>query len=754
MDDSLTTPLRPDPGHVLPDGTAAEISVTPGAQRAAGRWAMTAFIVSVVASVVWVGLGLSRGDSVRGLRPFGIQVIEFALAGILIAGVGLLIATRRPDNRTWIPLALMTAAGVQGAMGEYAILALLRQPHTLPGGDAAVWVSSWTFTIFLAAFATILHIFPTGRPLPGWWRWAVWVAPVGAAAFAVALAITPGFSENVPAGAPGPIHNPLGLTGVGPLLDVLHAVATVAFAGSTLIGLASLVTRFRRGTADERQQLKPFLLVGSFAIFGFFDATDFFPVRSPGWWMGFVSSNFVLPFGLPLAIGVAIMRYRLYEFDIVIRRTFIYGALAALITAAYVGVVTGIGSLVGSGSRANVLLSVLATAVIAVAFQPARQRLERVANRIAYGRRATPYQVLAELSSRAGESYAADEVLPRMARALAEGTGAARAAVWVRAGEVMHEAAAWPASTVREPLFLPAGQLLPMVPGPRMVAVRHQGELLGALSVDTRPGEGLGPVEAKLLEDLAGQAGLVLRNFGLTAELRARLEDLRASRSRLVAAQDGERRRIERNLHDGAQQNLVALKIKVGLVEMLVDSNPGRVKPMLAQVKVEVGEALENLRDLARGIYPPLLADQGLVAALQSQARKAILPVEVVASGVGRYPEEVEAAVYFCVLEALQNVQKYAEAQAAVVRLLGSGAALTFEVEDDGAGFDLFSRPRGSGLTNMSDRLEALGGSVGLRSAPGAGTTVSGSIPVGPLPDQVTPTRAAAVISGPAGQPG
>ncbi|HEY8953706.1 MAG TPA: sensor histidine kinase, partial [Candidatus Dormibacteraeota bacterium] len=275
------------------------------------------------------------------------------------------------------------------------------------------------------------------------------------------------------------------------------------------------------------------------------------------------------------------------------------------------------------------------------------------------------------------------------------------------------------------------GDALPeMLEADRAVEVRHQGELLGALTVTKRKGESLTPVEEKLLDDLASQAGLVLKNVGLTAELLARLEDLRASRQRLVAAQDEERRRLERNLHDGAQQNLVALKVKLGLVEMFAEKDPARAKQTLAELKVDTDEALETLRDLARGIYPPLLADRGLVAALESQARKATLPVEVDADGIGRYPQEVEAAVYFCCLEALQNVQKYSAAQNAVVRLDGSESGLTFEVTDDGQGFDGASVKRGAGLTNMTDRIDALGGRLEISSTPGRGTRVHGSLPV------------------------
>jgi signal transduction histidine kinase len=389
--------------------------------------------------------------------------------------------------------------------------------------------------------------------------------------------------------------------------------------------------------------------------------------------------------GIPIAVGIAVLKYRLYDIDVVISRTLVYGTLAAFITAVYVGIVVGIGSLVLSGGRPNIALSIVATAIEAVAFQPVRERVQKVANRLVYGKRATPYEVLSQFSERVAESYAADDVLPRMARVLADGTGAARADVWLRAGDILRQAASWPLdSAAAEPARVVGDALPEMLDTDRAVEVRHQGELLGALTVTKRKGESLTPVEEKLLTDLAGQAGLVLKNVGLTAELLARLEDLRASRQRLVAAQDEERRRLERNLHDGAQQNLVALKVKLGLAEMLAEEDPARAKQTLSELKLDTDEALETLRDLARGIYPPLLADKGLLAALESQARKATLSVQVDANVVERYPREVEAAVYFCCLEALQNVQKYAAAQSAVVKLEASDSGLTFEVTERG----------------------------------------------------------------------
>jgi signal transduction histidine kinase len=497
-----------------------------------------------------------------------------------------------------------------------------------------------------------------------------------------------------------------------------------------IAGIIALVVRYRRGTADERHQIKWMLFASAFYAFGFAGSLvpgmlgHNIPILQDVGVLGLVL--------IPVAAAIAVLKYRLYDIDIVISRTLVYGALALFITAIYVAIVVGIGALIGSGGKPNLALSIVATAIVAVAFQPVRERIQKVANRLVYGKRATPYEVLSQFSERVAESYAADDVLPRMARVLADGTGAARADVWLRTGDILRQAASWPVHSVAAEPARVAGNSLPeMLEVDRAVEVRHQGELLGALTVTKRKGESLTPVEEKLLSDLAGQAGLVLKNVGLTAELLQRLEDLRASRQRLVAAQDEERRRLERNLHDGAQQNLVALKVKLGLAEMFAEKNPARAKATLAELKADTDEALETLRDLARGIYPPLLADKGLAVALEAQARKATVPVSVETEGFDRYPKEVEAAVYFSVLEALQNVQKYAGGSQAIVRLRAVADALTFEVEDNGAGFDPTTQEKGSGLQNMEDRLDALGGGVTVASAPGRGTRVSGNIPVG-----------------------
>ncbi len=500
-----------------------------------------------------------------------------------------------------------------------------------------------------------------------------------------------------------------------------------------VVGAAGLITNTRRSQGDRRQQLKWFMYAAALSAGGLavYEVSQFTVGASAALTQA-ASALLILGLcALPIAAAVAVFKYHLYDIDVVISRTLVYGSLAALITGVYVAIAVGVGALVGSGGRPNLALSILATAIVAVGFQPVRVLLQRIANRLVYGERATPYEVLSRFSGQVAETYAAGDLMPHMAQVLCEGTGAASATVWLRAGGQLRPAAVSPRAAEGSQTLAMIGSQLPRIPGADSVApVLHRGELLGALTIAKRRGESVTPIEQKLLDDLAAQAGLVLQNVGLTAELLERVEELRASRQRLVAAQDGERRRLERNLHDGAQQHLVALKVKLGLAEALLQKDVHRVRTTLQELKADADEALETLRDLARGIYPPILADQGLRAALESQARKATIPVIVEAGALERYKPDVEATVYFCVLEALQNTQKYAHASRAIVRVGMSDGSLRFEVEDDGTGFDPAVVRKGTGLTNVADRLDALGGRLDIDARPGHGCRLSGSLPV------------------------
>jgi signal transduction histidine kinase len=517
--------------------------------------------------------------------------------------------------------------------------------------------------------------------------------------------------------------------------SLLGAVGGLLFVASFVGAVVSLVRRFRRSSGIVREQLKWLVLAASgVAVTLAIGMPVYLGVQSSS--STYASSGVdivsvaiaVSILGIPVAMGIAILRYRLWDIDVVINKAVVFGALAAAITAVYVGVVVGIGALVGSTGRPNVGLSVAATAAVAVLIQPLRAWARRFANRLVYGKRATPHDVLTVLGERISEAYSLHDVLPRLARLVTEATAASSAEVWLRVGGDLRPEAAWP----HDP---PAGitvpinsEEIPTLPGSEHTfPVRHQGELLGVVAVKLPANESLTSADERLLTDLASHAGLVLHNLRL-------IEELRASRQRLVSAQDAERRKIERNLHDGAQQHLVALAINLRLAQTMLDGDPAQAREMLQQLQGEAGEALENLRDLARGIYPPLLADRGLAAALTSHAAKAPVPTTVEAGVVGRYPMEVEAAVYFCVLEALQNVSKYARASSAVVRVAENNGHLEFAVIDDGAGFDAATATRGAGLTNMTDRIEALGGRIEVTSKLGAGTTIRGFVTSSPVP--------------------
>jgi signal transduction histidine kinase len=684
-----------------------------------GILALTLLITAV--DVVLLALNLAEQSTTPAhaiTNPSDLPLrFELPIFAIFLAGVGALVAVRQPRNGVgWILAGLGLEGALQAAMTEYGHLA---QVHpALPAGEpASALAGNYGQFYFLASFTFISFLFPTGRFVSSRWKRVGWIG-AGLLALGVGLRTVP---------SPGPMDTILNHVSALPL-DLLTTVAP------PLAAVASMVVRYRQGGVEERQQIKWILYASAVVLVGATVPSAVGPRDVSGTtfmvWSVLVAIGIATILLIPIAAGVAIFKYRLYDIDIVISRTIVYGSLAAFITAVYVGIAVGIGALVGGGGKPNLGLSILATGIVAVGFQPVRERVQRVANRLVYGTRATPYEVLSQFSERVAESYASEDVLPRMARVLGEGTNADLAAVWLRHDDALQRAAVFPLDEAVPAAVHLNGTALAIPGADRAVVVRHQGEVLGALTITKRRGEQITPIEVKLMDDLAHQAGLVLKNVGLTADLQARLVDLRASRQRLVAAQDDERRRLERNLHDGAQQHLVALKVKLGLAEMLATRDPERARATVAELKHDADEALETLRDLARGIYPPLLADRGLPTALQAQARKATLPVTIEADGIGRYSQDTEAALYFCILEALQNIQKYAQASRAVVRLREDGDKLSVEVLDDGRGFDVASTSRGNGLTNMEDRLDALGGTLYIVSSPGSGTTLRVILPV------------------------
>jgi signal transduction histidine kinase len=512
-----------------------------------------------------------------------------------------------------------------------------------------------------------------------------------------------------------------------PLADALYVARGAVFVLFFLFGIfvaARLVVRVRHGNPIERRQVGWIALavIGNITIL--LANAVVRPLGTEG--DSFLLIDSVAVVLIPLAVGVAIMRYRLYEIDRIISRSVTYGALAIFIGGVYVAIVVGLGAFLGADTGFG--LSIAATALVAIAFQPMRRRVERWANRLVYGERATPHQVLVQFSHRSSV-LSDDELIEQAPKLIVDGTGAATAAVWVRSAGAFRTASTWPPDTPERSIDDLDEFVDPETDWSWPVV--HDGELLGGISLTTEPGETVAQAESSLLADLATGLGLALRNTRLTAELRHQVDELEASRERVLAAADAVRRDLENALDSGPQQQLVALKVKLGPTRKRAEQlGATKTAALLTQLEQQAADSIAAVREFARGIYPPLLEAEGLAVAIGHQARASALSVSVRADDIGRYPRQVESAVYFTVLEALQNTTKYANADSATVSLTAVNGRLDFEITDDGHGFDTATVGPGTGLNGIADRVDEVGGSLTVSSDPGRGTTIAGTVPI------------------------
>jgi signal transduction histidine kinase len=464
---------------------------------------------------------------------------------------------------------------------------------------------------------------------------------------------------------------------------------------------------------------------------------------------------------LPLSLVLATSKRFATSIDPLLTTSISLAGLTAVVVAVYLGIVLGLGRVPHRNERTLLVLSMIAAGVAALLYLPAHTRLGALAKRLVYGGRQPPDEVLRNFGSRMSRSIPLDELLLQMVESLRKTLALASAEVWAASGGKLERAISDPdrpraqmeITSAEEATMARAGVSGPAwvkiwLPGlldgredatVRTAPITHSGELLGLIVVErTSEADQFTQEDERILTELARQVGLTLHNVRLDSALQASLDEVRrqaealqASRARIVAAADAERRRIERNLHDGAQQHLVALAVKVRLARQLGERDPAKANVLLEELGGDLEDALQELRDLAHGIYPPLLADKGLAEALASAARRAVIPTEVRATDIARYQPEVEAAVYFCCLEALQNAAKHAgEGAKAMVRMWEEAGGLLFEVADDGVGFDVKRTRVSAGFTNMNDRLGAIGGTLRVESAPGRGTKVAGAIPL------------------------
>jgi signal transduction histidine kinase len=531
-------------------------------------------------------------------------------------------------------------------------------------------------------------------------------------------------------------------------------------------GFIGAQRRYARSAGLERQRMQWFGWAGALSVEALLVALG---LRLLWGWPhrpALVVSVCLLPFAAAVAMGGT--RRLAARIDRILAHTVSLAGLTGIVVVVYLIVVLGLGHSPSDRSERELLgYSMAAAAIATLLYGPARHRLSQVANRIVYGEREAPDAVLRTFGSRLSRAIPMDELLLQVAESLRKTLSLSAAEVWTGSGGHLERTVSVPDVPVRRLTLNQDEQLvvaragvtgtawlevwLPAVLEGREGAVlrvaptTHSGQVLG-LIVAVRPpgGDQFTADDDTMLTELARQVGLALHNVELDSalqeslqEVRRQADELRASRARIVAAADAARRQIERNLHDGAQQHLVALAVNVRLARKLAETDPEASLELLDQLGLDLQDAVQELRALAHGIYPPLLIDRGLEEALRAAAGRAALSTEVEAAGLGRYSPETEAAAYFCCLEALQNAGKHAgEGASARVRLSAEGERLFFEVSDTGAGFDMAGAAgKGAGFVNMSDRVGAVGGTLSVDSAPGRGTTISGWIPIGTTPE-------------------
>jgi two-component system, NarL family, sensor kinase len=683
--------------------------------RALGRGAITA-VAGVCVLLVVTGLAsfVVRGAPLAEI--FDAWVMHNAPVGLITVAVFGLALRRQPTNRAaWFFFAAGVASSVHvAAMGlAYANAAQVPEVWAaMADGTIALrdvppaiavpfWVagSIWLVAAGMGMTLGLLH-FPDGRLPSRRWRPVVPLAGAG-----VVLA-TAAYAWGLRPWSPHRID--MNFLPMGDVVArTLFFVGMPALALAGLLTIASLVVRMRGADAGERRRVRPVVVAGTVFVATMVLLYPWQPVWA-------VATVPVIVLFL-VTVAATVARYRLFDIEIVVSRAVAAAVLGAVVTLTYLGIVVGLGGLLGTG--ANLWLSGAATALIAVGFEPLRRRVLTAATRLVLGARATPYEVLAGLSDRLPLAGSVDEVLDRVVQLLIDGTGASRAEVRARLDGEMQ-------------LTAGAGRAPPDA-AMRSAPVTNAGELFGELRLLAARDERFLASDERLLRQVAATLGPVLRNARLTRDLHEHIAELEASRQRLVNAHDEARRALERDIHDGAQQQLLALRLRLGLAATLAEQDgAARAVKAIDTLAADADAAIRALRDLARGLYPSILAEQGLEAALRARARDVPLPVTVRASGLGRYGRSVEATVYFCCLEAVHNACKHAGASMLDIDLAADEGALTFAVSDDGVGFDPAAASRGAGLTNIRDRIAGAGGDLEITSSTD-GTRISGRVPVG-----------------------
>ncbi|MEX2627347.1 MAG: ATP-binding protein, partial [Ilumatobacteraceae bacterium] len=676
--------------------------------------AMTGTVL-VSGAFVWMA---ARGRPVEAM--YGHWMVHNGPPAVLCLWLGSLVVGRSPGHRGGLLLiavgamgamhtamaaltdARMTAAGVAHAGQRFEAVV----PATLPlDASVPMWITSWLWIPAVASLATaFLLVFPDGELPEGRRRYAAHLTIVAVLALVSALTIQTWPWSQRPVVFSEERDGP-------PAAALLFAVGGFLLAVAVALSVSALVGRWRDADTDQRRRMRPVAITASaFAVV----AVGLWP-----WQWIWIPTILIALGALISSYAFAIARYRLHDLEVVVSRAVVAAILAATFTAVYLTIVVGIGHVVGRG-RDSDLLPLVAVGVVAVAFDPARRRIRRWVDRLLYGHDRDAYEVLSGMAEQLRTASSTDEVLTEVAGLLLHGTGAEQ----IEIAAIVRGAERVVASDGRSER--PDAVLA--------VPVTLETEPLGQIRVFARTPSDLAPGSSSLVDAVAATIGVVLRNAQLTADLREQVHALRRAGERLVHAQDVARRGLERDIHDGAQARLIALKIRLGIAARRAASlHDTQLASLIGSMSDEVDHAVSSLRDLGQGLRPSVLEGAGIAAALRSEARNLAMDVEVDDVTIHRYDPSVEAAVYFSCLEAIQNSAKHGRATAVRVRLSNGDGGLVFDVSDDGAGFDPVRTREGGGLTNLHDRLTSLGGTASIDSTVGGGTTVTGRVPVQPL---------------------
>jgi signal transduction histidine kinase len=637
----------------------------------------------------------------------------FLIAEATGALVGGLVASRRPHNPVgWFIAGHALCFSLGEFAHQYAIYGLLTEPGVLPlaGGVASLAYWVW-FPGLVLVFALLPLYFPDGRLISRRWRPVTWFAFFVIMVVAGLTAIAPGDIET-----PG-LPNPLGIESLRPFVETIDAVVIMLLLSVGLMSATSMVVRFRRSRGEERQQVKWFVYAVVLNVFSFPIANLFLHTHSP------VLSAILHPIvlgSLWVAIAFAILKYRLYDIDLIINRTLVYGALSACVVGIYVLVVGYVGTLFRVED--NLLISLVAASLVAVLFQPLRERLQSAINRLMYGERDEPYTAVSRLGERLGSTLAPEAVLPAIVETVREALKLPYAAISLpRDGGNFEVAAASegkpPGGPPAEPLILP---------------LSYGGEIVGRLLLAPRaPGEGFSSADRRLLDGLARHAGVAVHGVRTMA-------DLRRSRERLVLAREEERRRLRRDLHDELAPTLAALGLSAATVGELIPTDPKGAASANDKLRAAIRATVGDVRRLVYDLRPPALDELGLVEAVRERASRYgtggkgfQMKVEA-PDELPPLPAAVEVAAYRIVQEALTNVSRHAKARSCTVRLAcPTGLTLEVEVTDDGVG--LPDTPEGGvGLSSMRERATELGGEceIGRSSRATNGTRVFARLPL------------------------